>query len=301
MKSYSILRQQYGRLTKNANSNNLTVGDELINDDLRHINSLKDWSWLHRERTSTTVASQQPYTFPHDLDQLESLTVTVSSRIYTPKLIHSRRQWDILNETSHESDFPEFAFVTAGAVELYPTPSSAGNTITFIGKIRVIDLLVADFSTGTIESTANGDATIVGASTAWTSPMAGRWIRITHTNTAASSGDGLWYEISSITDATNLEAVRLYGGTTLTASAGGAYIIGQMPLLPEAFHDMPVYKAASVYWYNNDDSIKGQLYEGIYERKKKTLFEQYDSETTDVVLDDGREHHTINPNLRISL
>ena len=304
MKSYTTLRNQYARLTKDTSSANLTVGDELINDELRYINALKDWSWLHRLRTDTTVASTQAITFPHDLDQLDTLFVTVSSRRYTPKIIHSRQEWDLLNDTSFTSDIPTHAFVTFGAVELFPTPASSGNTVTFVGKVRVIDLNRTDFTTGTIESTANGDATIVGSGTAWTSPMAGRWIRITNTDTAASSGDGVWYEISSITDATNLETVRTYGGTTLAASAGGAYTMGQMPLLPEAFHDMPVFKAAATHWYNNEDSVKGDKYNAIYTDKRKTLFEHYDSETTDVVLDDGLHHHGDhhhNPNLYLTL
>ena len=299
MKSYSTLRTQYGRLTKNQSSANLTVGDELINDDHREICSMQDWGFLHKLRTITTVASQQAYVFPYDVDQVESVFVTVSGTRYIPKIIHSREQWDQLNRTSYTSDFPQFAHIYNGQVSLYPTPSSSSNTISLNAKLRVVDLKSADYVTGTVDIITNGDETTTGSGTTWTSPMTGRWLRITQTDAVATSGDGHWYEIDSITSTTILETVRAYGGTSLTTGASAGYIIGQMPLLPENFHDMIVYGAASVYWYNNEDTIRGDRYAAIRERKLHNLVTQYSSETTDPILDEGEERPILNSNLTV--
>ena len=74
-----------------------------------------------------------------------------------------------------------------------------------------------------------------------------------------------------------------------------------MPLLPENFHDMPVYYASGVYWYNDDNSVKGDEYMGIYLSKLRILESQYSSYITDPVLDDGGGRDLVNPNLTISL
>jgi len=62
MKSFTALRSLYGKLTKNSGSTNLTLGDELMNDDHREINSKKDWYWLHRLRRLTSIASLTTFT-----------------------------------------------------------------------------------------------------------------------------------------------------------------------------------------------------------------------------------------------
>lgn len=301
MKSYSALRTQVGRLTKNTNSTHLTEMDELINDDHRTVNAIKDWSWLHRTRTDTTTANGATYSFPHDLDQLEDLYVTVSSRRYTPRIIHSRQDWNFITQSSVTSDIPEYVYVLNGQIELYPTPATAANVITFTGKVRVPDLNIADYTTGTVDIITNGSKTVTGASTVWTSPMVGRWLRVTHSNVVASSGDGTWYEIASRASDTSISLVREYGGTTLGTPAGAAYAIGQMPLLPEFAHDMPAFYASGIYWYNNDNSVKGDKYMAIRDRKMHILETQFDSETTDVVLDDGDGRTVENPNLFVSL
>lgn len=301
MKSTDTLKTQYGRLTKNGSSDNLTVGLELMNDEHRDICAMADWHWLHKTRTLTTVADQQFYNLAYDVDQVESVFITVSGTRHTPKLLHSREQWDRINKISNTSDFPEYAFVFGGQIGFWPTPSSSSNTITLNAKLRVIDLLIADFVTGTVDVVTNGDATVVGSGTSWTTPMANRYLRITHSNTAASSGDGLWYEIDSMTDGTNLELVRLYGGTSLTTGASAAYIIGQMPLLPENYHDAILYQPAAIHWYNNDDSVKGDKYMAIFDRKIESMKKHHSAPVTDLILDDGLDEDLINNNLTISL
>ena len=85
MKSYTTGRNLYGTLTKNSASANLTLGDQLANDDYRALCAMHDWPWLEKLRTLTTVASTQSYNLPYDCDQVRSVSVIVSSTRYTPK------------------------------------------------------------------------------------------------------------------------------------------------------------------------------------------------------------------------
>jgi hypothetical protein len=124
----------------------------------------------------------------------------------------------------------------------------------------------------------------------------GRYIRITPSDLAITlAGDGMWYEIASVPSATTLTLVRAYGGTALSA-ASATYTIGQMPLLPEAFHDMPWQWAAGTYWQKEADK-RADAFIGAHGQpgnmgqpptgRVKELISAWSSPTTDLVIDNG--------------
>lgn len=299
MKSYTQARNLYGTLTKNTATANLTLGDQLYNDEYRHICAKKDFYFLHRTRTLLTTAATQFANLPYDVDQVESLFVTIGSMRYTPKLITSREQWDLLNQTTYTSDFPRFAFVYNGQIGLWPTPATSSNVITINAKIRVVDLNVADYTTGTIVSIAAGGTAVVGSGTTWTERMGGRWIRFTLSDTV-NTGDGEWYEISAVASATTLSLVRAYGGTAIAAGSA-TYTLGQMPLLPEEFHDTPVYKAAATYWFKEGDIERAKAFMSKYTDDMGVIEKMKTGPITDFVIDNGTDGQVLNPNLTIMM
>src|SRR3990167_3495079 len=114
MKSYTNLRTAYGVDTKNTATANLTKGDEWMNDFHRRLLSKVDWPFLHRLRTATTVASTTFVNLPYDVDQVESVFVTVGTTRHSPKPAPSRKFWDELHYSVQTSDTPEFWFVYNG-------------------------------------------------------------------------------------------------------------------------------------------------------------------------------------------
>ncbi len=301
MKSYTGLRNLYGKFTKNTASANLTQGDELMNDSVRRIIAMAPWDFVEKTRTATTVASQQAYNLPADYDKLISVTVTIGNVIYTPKEAISTEFWNKINtNTSVTSNIPNYFYIFNKQILFWPMPSSSSNTITYRYKRKIADLNLADYTTGNIDIITNAATTVTGAGTpAWTSPMAGRYLRVTGSNTAASSGDNLWYEISSITNSTTLELVSPYLGTSLTTGAAGAYIIGQMSILPENYQDMPAYDAASVYWTYENDPVRAKMYADMFANKLRQLRGDHLNKTTDQSVDN--DYDIINPNLTIIL
>jgi len=307
-KSYTTGRNLYGTLTKNTATANLSFGDQVANDDYRAICAMRDWPWLERLRTLTTLATIQDYVLPYDCDQVKSISVVVSGTTYIPRKAPSQEFWDGLNEVDSTSDIPEWYNVFSGSLSLWPVPATAGSTIQIAQKTRVIDLSVADYTTGTIATATAGSTAIVGSGTSWNASMVGRWIRITSTATA-NTGDGLWYEIAGVTDTTNLTLTRKYGGTSIVAGSA-AYTIGQMALLPESFHDLPWLWAAGHYWVKEGDN-RGQSYLELHGNigsgmvpstgRIKSLEGSWSNSTTDYVLDDGGDKSIINPNLTISI
>lgn len=298
MKSYTTLRNLYGTLTKNTNSANLTLGDQLIMDRYRELIGQGDFPFLHRARTMTTTSGTQFKALPYDIDLVESVYVTVSSMRYTPKIIHSREQWDLLNRNTYTSDFPRYAFIYNGELGLWPTPATSSNVITVNGRVRVVDLNTADITSTTIATLANGSAALT-VSAGLTAQMAGFWIRPTF-STTANTGDGQWYEIGGVTNATTATLVRPYGGVSISGGTA-ACTIAQMPLLPDGFFDAPVWGAAADYWYKETDVVRGDKFMSKFNEAKKRLMSERLNASQDFVLDDGGDMDIINPNLTVQL
>lgn len=303
MKSFTTLRNLYGSLSNNTDATNLTLAEQLMNDAIRRICNLRDWPFLEKTTTMTTTASTQFYNLPFDYERLINVTITIGSTKYQPKLAPSRNFWDMLNQSTNiTSNIPEWFYIFNGQVGFYPTPSTTtANAITVVYKQRVIDLSITDYSTGTVDVITNGSTTVTGSGTTWTSPMAGRWIKLTPSNVAASSGDGMWYQIASITNATTLVLTRAYNGTSLTTGAAAAYAIGQMSVLPEAYQDLPVYEALEIYFTSiQPEPGRAQLFGRKRTEMERMMIRDEGNKTQDVaIMDDG--YAMKNSNLYLTL
>lgn len=234
-------------LANSSDSNVLVTLDTLMNESDKTTLSKKDWYFLERSFTSTSTASQSSLTIQTPVRKVLSVTVTSGTYKYPVELINTRAEWDrITQSTTPTASYPRYAFFVNNSIEFFPKISSAGETITVNFIKRQKDLTLADYTTGTITTATNGDGTITGSGTTWTAKMAGRYLRITDSDTA-NTGDGEWYEISSITDTTNLELYGSYQGVSISAGSG-AYTIAQCSELPEEYQLIPVYEALSVYF-----------------------------------------------------
>ena len=292
MKSYSDLRTMHGELTNQTATSNLDFGSRAHNDAIRQLLGLPyEWGFLEDTATETTVASQDAYQLPYNIDKLVAVTITVGTTNHVVYEAKDQREWNELKETDYTSDIPELFYVTGNQIEFYPTPSSNGNTITFFFKKAVKDLANADYTTGTVTGT-NGSTGIEGAGTTFTDAMVGRFLKL--------DDDGYWYEIASFTDADTITLRKEFQGTT---AAGASYTIGEMPVLPEAYHDLPAYYGAAQYWMKEGEIARGREYLGLWEEGKARLIRDHGNKTANVDISDGPAgtHERLNPNLYITL
>ena len=113
-------------------------------------------------------------------------------------------------------------------MEIYPFPTAAGTADygTFYYVKRVVDMQYDDYTTGTVTLT-NASAVVTGASTTFTAAMVGRYIK--------GNLDARWYELSTFTSTTVMGLKKTFQGTTASALA---YTIGEMPLIPEEYHNL---------------------------------------------------------------
>lgn len=305
MISYTQRGARFQLYTNTNDATNLANGQIYMNDNVHDVLGERDWPFLEAtDATQLTVGSQQFYAMPANLDKVIDVTVLIGSVLWKPREITSRDQWDQVNYAQNvTSNIPQYYFIYGGQVGFWPTPSTSGNTIRYNYKKRVSDLNLADYTTGGIFTATNGTATILGTATAWNQSMAGSYIQIASAQTA-NAGDNFWYQISpsATITGTQLFLTAPYKGTSISA-ASAAYTIGQMSVLPENYHIMPVYWAAANYWRLNGNNIpKAEQYEKLYEAKLATFEKDWSEKNTSPKLDGGFwDPPTINPNLTISL
>ena len=307
MLTYTGSRNLFGVLTNNSSSDNLALGDILINNADADIINKKHWDFLETSRYAYTVANQQSYTFPNYMDDghIKSIYVTIGTTTYVLKESPSRDHWNYLNESLVYSDIPEWYFSGDDKVSFYPIPSTGdgtqpnSNKITMEFELKRKDLSVADYTTGTINSITQNSRTVTGNATVWTSKMNGKWIMIDDSD-SVNTGDGVWYQIDSVTNNTTLVLKRPYNGDNIS-SGTATYTIGQCSLLPEDFQILPVWMATQVYYTSiQSDPTQAKLYETLYLNGIKRLEESFSDRGTSPVIGSG-DGEMINPNLTIQL
>ena len=296
MKSYTTLLARAKKWVQKSDSTTESDLAEYINDGHKHVCGLRDWDWLKDSFTTLTVASQEAYNYPAYSDKPNSVTVTVSTTKHSPTEIHSQDEWDRITSatTGNASDTPIHWFATNGQIKLFPIPATSSNTITINAKVTIKDLSIADYSTGSVQAVTNGSTTVTGTGTSWATSMAGRWIRITESDTA-NKGDGQWYKIASVASTTSLTLTRAYAGTSISAGTA-AYVIGQMPLIPENYQLIPAYWAAAEYWRHNDTD-RATTYANQYTDLLGQLISAHSSKTSSPVIFRSKRTPILNPNL----
>lgn len=210
----------FGALSQNTNTANLTLGGSMINDE--HKKLLQEYFFNENSFSIVTVAGQQAYPLPYNYSKLKTGTMTIGNLKWNPTEILSRRDWDDLNTiTNYTSDIPNNFFIYNGNFNLWPSPSSSGNTITFNYKIRVSDLTFTDYVTGTVAVTDTRavltTSNLYGGSTSYSSA--------TGVATTGGSGTGCTVNTTATSGVITSIAINAGGtgyqiGDTLTISGG---------------------------------------------------------------------------------
>ena len=245
-KTFIQLATDYTTLSRDDSAANLTLGKSLINTFISKVLVVRDWVFNRSSYAETSVANQQSYPKPYNCWRIRSIKVKVGDLYYFPKEITSREIWTNLNRTVVTSDSASRFFVENDTIELYPVPSTAGNTITIYFQKLIKDLGAADYETGTVSVTTPYTTAVVGSTspaTVWVAAMVGKHL--------IPTDDGYAYEISAVGSPTSITTVREVR-MTLSESA---YKIAELIPLPFGFQDIPLWFALSIYFQSKEGSI----------------------------------------------
>ncbi len=257
-------------MTGDDASARLTILKEHINDTQRMVCGKRKWPFLEITTTITTAADTSRYELPADTDEVMVVKTTEDSgsTYHLPKKIHNPEFWDYLQSLgSGSSDVPEYWYIEDNDLLLYPAYATAGHTISVRHRRQWVDMSMADYTTGTITTVANGDETVTGSGSSWTGrkPVLNQHIRLTP---VSGKGDFRWYRISSITSDTVLELEKKYVGDAV-ATASCTYAIGEMPYFPGIYHNLCVYRPMALYYMEMEDINMANTYWRMYDGGKE--------------------------------
>lgn len=295
MRTTTSYTNDFTDLTNNTSSTNSVRGLRLINDAIRYLVN----TFFFNESTYVvpggTLAGIAAYQLPFNNKQVINTTVSIGAILWQPTECATRAQYDALNVIAFQNDYPQFYYIYNSQLLLWPAPASSNDPITINYKRRLRDLSAADYTTGTVTVT-NASTAVVGSSTNWTTNMANRWLNVPATTSNSTSGDDEWYQIASVTDATHLVLYNQYQGATATSVSAG-YTIGEVPILPEDFQDLALYRAFYIYFSSiKKDEDQAKYFMQLYEDGYKMLDAEFGSKTASVGLT-PLNTGVVNPNM----
>ena len=252
-------------MTGDDSAATLVMFKRSINDTDKIVSAKAPFLCMETTATKTTVASQEGYQIPNTIQKIRSVKVTLADgTIYRPRPVEDPRYWEYLQSLeAGDSDVARLYMKQGNQVLLWPEPATAGSTITIRGTRRLRDLSLADYTTGTITTATVADETITGSGSSWATGSVGNWIRIDYT-----AGDFQWYEISSITDTTNLELVKPYEGASIAAGSA-TYKIGEFSYIPGEYHPLLTYRPLAIYYAGQENQALATMYWRMYDGGKE--------------------------------
>lgn len=263
MISWDDAQQICKDLSTDPSSDTLTFFKRMMNVGYKLIFAELGRPVTEKTQTALTVANQQAYQMPPDFLFMKTLTVTVGTTVYPVAEEEAQEYWDFLNVTSQTSDVPQVYFIrprfghSGAEILLYPTPSTAGNTIRAVYEATDKDLSQDKYVTGNANVT-NDSATVVGGSSApvWIQAMVDRYFKVTD-----AVGDNLYYRIAVRNGATSITLENVFEGATGTNLG---YEIVEIFALPEEMQILPCYYALHHFFGSKKDEKQEQKYLALF-------------------------------------
>lgn len=273
MLSFNSLYQEAQEQAQDDSATTLTLLKRAINQGAKKFGAVLNREWRTSYKAFSLVANQQFYKTPVDSIRPKSVTVTIANISYFLVLIEDDETWRHLNYTVQRSSIPEFFYIKGNnQFGIYPIPSgNVSNAGEIAYERRMRDMSVDDYTTGTIAVTGASTA-VVGSGTTFTALMIGRSVKINDAN-----GDGMWYKISAHTSATSITLDQPYEGTT---ASGLSFAIGELPDIPEEFHESIIDYALFRFYTRRKDVNMAGTFKGLYEESLKSCKETYSSKTS---------------------
>jgi hypothetical protein len=273
MLTFNQIYSEVQAQAQDVSAASLIVIKRAINQGMHKFGAILNRDWRDVERTFQTAANQTYYQSPEDAIRIKSITVTVGSVTYPLTEIVDEEVWQDLNRTLTTSSVPTNYYVKGSdQYGIYPTPSAINTgTITFEGNMR--DMTADDYSTGTIAVTAASQA-VVGTGTTFTAAMVGRTLFV---DPVGGTGDGSGYKISAFTDTTHISLENNYAGAT---ASGQSYLLGQVPDIPDEFHESLVDYGCYRYYKRRRDMATAKEMKAAFDEAVILCQQNYSSKTS---------------------
>lgn len=271
MLTFQQLYNEAQAQVEDTNADSLVLIKRGINQGMRKFGAILNRDWRNREQTFSTVTSQVFYQCPEDMIRIKSLTVTNGTTVYPLTEIVDEEVWQAFTMRPQSSSWPEYYFVKGNdQFGIYPSPSGAYTaTLTYEHSMR--DMAADDYTTGSVLVTG-ASAAVVGTGTTFSANMVGRVLFIID-----GSADGMGYKIAGFTDTTHITLENYYGGTT---GSGRTYLIGEVPDIPEEYHEALIDYGCYRYYRRRRDIVTAKEMLNTFQASLDDCKENYSSKTS---------------------
>ena len=273
MLTFQNLYEEAQTQAEDTSADSLVLIKRAINQGAKQFGAILNREWRNTQKTFNLVADQQFYQTPEDCIRVKSVTGIIAGIQYVLTEIPDEDTWNRLNDTGSSSSQPSHYFIRGNdEFGIYPTPAenvTNGGRLNYERRMR--DMSAADYTTGTVTTTLNS-ATLTGSGTTFTAAMVGRSFKVADPN-----GDGMWYKIAAYVDATTLTLENTYAGAT---AASLTYSIGELPDIPEEFHESLVDYALFRYYRMRRDLRTAQEMRATFIEALSACQFNYSSKTT---------------------
>lgn len=223
-------------------------------------------------KTTSLEEDRQYYQMASDVLRISEVRVLHGSFYYTPQLVTSEEEWNVLNATTVSSSYPLYYYIRGfNEIGLYPIPSADvedGLSVSY--EPQHVDSTAADYTTGTITVT-NDSITITHSGTGFTPQMVGRFLQVT------DGTDGKWYRIAAYVSSSSMELENYYEGIS---GSGRTFRIGEVMKIPQAYQDAPVFYALDRYYLSQSDMTASDRFSMRFDDKVKSAKATYGRSTS---------------------
>jgi hypothetical protein len=290
MLSFTDLTNKAVRLSRDTSSGTLTQLQQDINQGYQLFNAKLSRYFSRKQQFTDLIDGQQIYQTPVDCVRVIGMTATTSTgSSYQPpiKEIRSEFEWRQINApTNYSSSWISYYFMIGNdEVALWPIPSAdVTNGLRFYYQVQDPFLSVEDIVSSELSPTqtctiTNGSATVTSTGTTFTAQLKGLWFQLTGvTNTT-------WYEIVDVPTSSTLTLKSAFVGIS---GASQNFRIGQMPIIPQEYHDALVHYALWLFFSGKSNEERAGFHKKIFDSTVDDAVQEYSSSTEgNVIFDDG--------------
>lgn len=239
-----------------------------------------------KARFTDIIAGQQYYQMPEDGQKLKEAIADSGGWKVPLEQVTDEHAWRQLNMMPVTGQSTNYFIKGYDEIGLFPIP---GATVTdgleLVFSPKHVELTQDDYTTGTLTVT-NGNQTVTGSGTTFTTKMVGQWLQVT------DGSDGNWYRVSDFVSTTSLTLENYYQGTS---GSSKSFRIGQVVDIPEEFAEGPSDYACYRHYLRRGDALKANTFKTLFDAAIESAKDEYGNTTDNQVIVVEPQYRTYNP------
>lgn len=272
MLTFQDMYTMYQQITGDKSVSGLVIAKRDINEGCAMFLNRLGRKFNKEYLKANLKANQQYYQFPSEILRISEIRCLNGNNYYTPILVTDEEEWNQRNIIPITGNLPTHYYIRGfNEIGLMPIPiADLTNGIIVSYEPQHIEMTQADFTTGTL-TVNNGSVAVTHSASGFTQSMVGRWLQVT------DGSDGKWYRIAAFVSSSVVNLENYYEGLS---GSGRNFRIGEVPKIPNAYQDAPVYYACERFYMTQNDQRTSPVFHARFEEKVRSAKETYAHSTS---------------------